>query len=112
MEASGELHTPAVLPLAKERPVPIEQVAGSIRSQSFGEEINFLPLSGIEPRFLGHPAGSLITNRLSHPGSLLRKYGCNSIPQETFPNCSQQHADVQHTILCAVYSKIQRDFEY
>ena len=80
MEANGQLHIPTVLPPAKERPVPTEQEAGWTRSQLFGEEINHLPLPGIELRFLGRPARSLITNRLSYPGSLLRKYGCNSVP--------------------------------
>jgi hypothetical protein len=29
------------------------------RSEGYGEEKNLLPLQGIEPRFLGHPARSL-----------------------------------------------------
>jgi len=45
---------------------------GELHSQSerFGKGINFLPLLGIEPRFLGRLANSLLTTVIPHRDSI------------------------------------------
>jgi hypothetical protein len=68
---SGRLDAPAALPPGKQVPVPVvyrRRLGGPLSwSRYYGEEEILLSLTGIEPRFLGHPASILvaITTELS-----------------------------------------------
>jgi hypothetical protein len=63
MEASGPLHAVAALAPGKIITVPTECEAewASGRSGRIGVDTDVLPVTGIEPRFLGCPARSLVT---------------------------------------------------
>lgn len=66
MGVSGLLHAPADLPQHKEPLVPIGYHS---RSQACEKENNLWPLSGIELRFFGPPAGNQ-----SHSGAPISRY--------------------------------------
>jgi hypothetical protein len=63
MEASGQLHVTTVYPQGKEPRKPLDRILGEPQSQfrPYGREKKLLPLPGIEPRFFGHLACSLVT---------------------------------------------------
>jgi hypothetical protein len=65
MNVSGKIHPPFVLPLGKHPFCPSTCKLGRSRCRSgrVKEEKNFLSLQRIEPRFLGRPVFSLVTNR-------------------------------------------------
>ena len=62
MVVSGQLHASTVYP-RRVTPVHTEQEAEWVQSLSggFGEEINTLPMQGIEPTSLWCPASSTVT---------------------------------------------------
>ena len=57
------LHAADSLTLRKESQCPLHMKLGGSEDMSgrFGKEINFLPILGIEPRFLGCPSRCLVT---------------------------------------------------
>ena len=65
MNMSGKICSPFVLPLGKHTFCPSTCKLGRPRCRSgrLKEDKTFLSLPRTEPRFLGHPAFSLVTNR-------------------------------------------------
>jgi len=63
VEAGGQLHASAALDQGKYFLYLSSRKLGGLqnRSGSFGKDKNPLPLPGIEPRFLGCPAHSVVT---------------------------------------------------
>jgi hypothetical protein len=57
-----ELDALDYLLLGQTSPVPVRRlVVSQSRFDGFGDEVNLLPLPGIESQFLGRPALSLVT---------------------------------------------------
>jgi hypothetical protein len=67
MEVSGQLHVSVALPPGKSPLYTLAKKLGGPQGRSgrCGEE-NFLPMPGIESRFIG----SLLSRKVSYPGSL------------------------------------------
>jgi len=62
MDINGQFYTPPVLPLRKSQRYPFNRkLVGSQKWLEASGEKNLLLLPGIEPRFLGRPAYSLVT---------------------------------------------------
>jgi hypothetical protein len=59
MEVSGQVHALTALTPEEKIPVPVDYESGRIKSRCV-EKVKSLPPTGIEPRFHGFPAASLI----------------------------------------------------